>query len=99
MACDETRLRAILEWIMITGQDGNDKDFLKDRNAAKAGVLDGDPAEILSAISGRMADRDEPCQFSAVSRRPIPKSRVTLTVVSVRSARPSLKYCLTFEAR
>ena len=29
----------------------------------------------------------------------MPKSRVSLIVVSVRSARPSLKYCLTFEAR
>ena len=28
----------------------------------------------------------------------MPKSRVSLTVVSVRSARPSLKYCLTLEA-
>src|SRR4051794_8708602 len=29
-----------------------------------------------------------------VSRLPIPKSRVSLIVVSVRSARPSLWYCL-----
>ena len=29
-----------------------------------------------------------------VSRFPIPKSRVSLIVVSVRSARPSLWYCL-----
>ena len=33
-------------------------------------------------------------QFSALTRRPIPKSRVSQITVSVRRARCSLKYCL-----
>jgi catalase len=38
-------------------------------------------------------------QLASVRSRPTPKSRVSLIVVSVRRARPSLKYCLTLEAR
>ena len=36
-------------------------------------------------------------QLAWVRRRPMPKSRVSLTVVSVQSQR-FLKYCLTFES-
>ncbi len=36
--------------------------------------------------------------MSLVTRRPIPKSRVSPTTVSVRNARCSLKYCLIREA-
>ena len=34
-------------------------------------------------------------QFTALTRRPMPKSRVSPITVSVRSARCSLKYCLS----
>src|SRR6059036_895523 len=37
------------------------------------------------------------CQFSAQTRRPISKSSVLQMTVSVRRARPSLKYCLIRE--
>jgi hypothetical protein len=38
-------------------------------------------------------------QFSAVTRRPMPKSRVSQTTVWVRNARCSLEYCLIRLAR
>ena len=39
-------------------------------------------------------EADLPQGGQVVSRLPIPKSRVSLMVVSVRRARPSLWYCL-----
>ena len=53
---------------------------------------------VWTASSRRLAEKPI-CRSAGrlVSRFPIPKSRVSLTVVSVLRALPSLWYCLIFE--
>ncbi len=58
--------------------------------------------EALDQVADRLADSPtarKAFQFLAQTRRPIAKSRVSQMTASVRSPRPSLKYCLRREDR
>jgi hypothetical protein len=59
MPCDAGRLRSILEWLLITGSDDNDKDFRDMRRLAKAGAADGNADSIFTAIRDRTEGRDD----------------------------------------